>query len=142
MEGLLRLRGNIELGLVGCECFQECHHPNLARSAAKRDKKQGDARGRRTVSAFSDFMILVGYSLTGGACGLEQAAPHPRAVALLFLAGHVPPVHVPDGLPAFSDSNLRLSNLLACRGRRRAVVGLGFGVHRHRGQIEDRQRRR
>jgi hypothetical protein len=30
-----------------------------------------------------------------------------------------------------------LFNLLACCG-----VGLGFGVHRHRAQVEDRQRRR
>ncbi len=94
--------------------------------------------GKHTIAAFSDFMVLVGYSLTRRARSLEKPPPHPRAVALLFFAGHVFPIHVPDGLPAFSDSNLRLLNLLsAC-----VAVGLGFGVHRHGAQIYDRQTRR
>lgn len=98
----------------------------------------GERTGRHTIAAFSDLVVLVGHSLTRGTGSLEKPPPHARAVAFLFLAGHVSPVHVPDGLPAFSDCNLGLVNLLgAC-----VVVGLGFRVHCHGAQIDDRQRRR
>lgn len=97
----------------------------------------------RTVASLADFVVFVGHALTCVAGGIDEAAPHSRAVALWLSLCHVLPVHAANGLPTAPDGNFGLSGLFHDGCRSRVVVdddgGLGVGIQFV--QVDDRHRR-